>query len=86
MDYENFTPNLIFDDGSEANELPQDLDLDIWFYDADITEFLQAVQGLKRTRAALKDGHPAVIRAQTLLEERIISNSTLTWVCLLDRS
>lgn len=80
MDYQNYTLNIIFDDNTEAHVLPHDLELDIWFTDPDINGFLQAVQGVKRTRMVTKGVHPTVVQAQVLLEEKILNNTSLVWV------
>ncbi|KZV62879.1 hypothetical protein PENSPDRAFT_692119 [Peniophora sp. CONT] len=79
MDHENFTPNILLDDESEEHDLPHDLDLDIWFHDPDISEFLDSVRSLKRTRALDKADHPGVVRARTILEAKMIGNSSLIW-------
>ncbi|VDB89344.1 unnamed protein product [Peniophora sp. CBMAI 1063] len=78
MDNENYNPNIVFDD-AEASELPDDLELDIWFRDPAVAEFLATVQAIKFTRTVLKGTHPGVERARQILEAKIIGSSTLDW-------
>ena len=86
MDRENFTANIVVDDNDDVG-LPDDLELDVWFGDPDIAEFLDSVRRLKHTRATIANGdHPAVEKARAVLEAKILNNGTLTWVRVPRRS